>query len=474
MQYKLRHATSFVMLAAALLLSGCATEPASEPGPQLPPAPPPAADLGPEFEVSRIATHPYAVNGVMDSAGRAHLIIAQVDTQVTLQEKKDIRHLIIAWDGTVSAEPVTTVVKPVIRHGVNPGSVDIAFDRAGNLHALVDDEHLVLKEGKWVGSQRTPWKEANIRFGENNFESVRWLTPPAFVKGMPELTWAFDVVGGDIGLSRRFEFGVTFYAVVPLPVPELNLVWKTVVVPEETPYRHWYALGMENNSDVVRTYNYFKPDKVIGDKRGTIHAFYENDHPPEERYAEFRAGGECAKPDRARAIRAEGWYERILALQLKNGTPVCPILGAPLSVEGPAATQELVQRIRRGSLDDPRVRAVAADPESGAVLVIVDGARASMASILVGTGAGEAPSEMPVQYPTPAVAPAGKNRFHALGIRPHVSYLEYSGGAWSGPVAIGEGNDPVIVSDGKGRALLLWSKRDGPVDVLVARWVTLK
>jgi hypothetical protein len=136
----------------------------------------------------------------------------------------------------------------------------------------------------------------------------------------------------------------------------------------------------------------------------------------------------------------------------------------------------------------------AMDPESGAVLLT----GGNISSMLVGAQPrNRAPAKMPFRNAGIVLAPAGKNRFHALATsienfnnHPPLYYLEYSDGAWSAPIPIGQyayhffattfgprvhptepRNDAFrIVSGDDGRALLIWPHEDA----LVARWLTLK
>jgi hypothetical protein len=256
------------LLAAALLLTGCQAQ-VTQISEHLPP--PPAAELGPQFEVLKAPRYSYIISETVDNAGRVHLIavprrghegrpVVIGSKVVDFKELYPARHLVIGPQGVESSE--------IIRKGVNADSVDLAFDRAGNLHALIDDEHLMKQGGQWVGGLRTPWKEANLESFSHSLGRFSYAsTTPAFVKGMPDLTWTFSMSSGDRNWPGRVEWTAGMGG-FPVPLPSSEQAGKQIVVPEETPYRHWYALGTEDGLDVIAA-------TESGDGQNRLHALYQ-------------------------------------------------------------------------------------------------------------------------------------------------------------------------------------------------------
>lgn len=473
----IRFSTSACALLAGLLLSGCASPP-TQIAEHLPP--PPMLDMGPQLTLETAPRGHYWISETMDGAGHVHLIVARSDT-------KTVEHVSIGENGVISRE--------TIRTGVEPRSVDIAFDRAGRLHALIDNAHFMRnEEGKWVGPLRTPLTEAHIDLARNTTPKFAdhplWRIYPRFIKGTPDLTWGFGLAGGEMGLLPRLDLDVS--SDDPIPDPSYDQMEKFVVVPEETPYRHWSALGIGNKFDVTRV-------RLVGDSHNMIYALYLPNMPgnlglrSRMRQAAFRADNTCAgrdphDPDTTVATQAAP--PGVPTLKLHNGTVVCPIIGSAVP---PLAG---LKRVQVGT------DFAALDPASGSLLVVGNGI-----SWLVSTGAGTVEtSAMPIKNAGLLLAPAGKGRFHALAAGIGLArkgehteplyYLSFEKGAWSAPIEIGrraekfEWNIPPlefepdtapllwgprhdvfrIVSADKGRALLIWPTEKA----LVGRWVFLK
>lgn len=502
MRSKVSIGLSGAMLVTATLLSGCGTTQVSERN-----LPPPAVELGPQFEILKASRGTYKVSEVMDSTHRAHLVVAVSDSE-------EVRHLVIGPDGLLSSE--------VIRAGASPASLDLAFDGKGNLHALIDDEHLMQKDGKWIGSLRTPWKEANLNpYGAGG--NLLAAAGPGFVKGAPDLIWTFNVQGWEMGLSKRMMQHVIIGsgwngAPIATPIPEPIIIpyqtSKLLVVPEETPYRHWNAVGMESNLDVGEA-------NVSIDGRNNLNVVYMANNRVfrvELRHSAFRADKDCSETHQGNAAPTadKDTGEQTQALKLLNGSAVCPVSGSPLLAEAPPAFQSKVALPSLPEFVVPPLfylwqghpitpENVATDPESGTILLASHGV-----SSLVGGDKSRPkdPVEMPLSNVDVLLAPASKGRFHALALGTRmessvinpVYYLAYAHGAWSAPMEIGKfskklrpveiieepfrewrgkspGFDkipkylvPKIVPDNNGRALLIWPTDDA----LVGRWVALK
>ncbi len=461
-------------LAACLLLSGCET---TELSAHLPPAP--AAELGPAFELAHAPRYDSAIRGTMDSTGRAHLILAiktgehseikpgQSATKVN--KIMEVRYVVIGPSG---AESNTVVRSGISQPDSDPLQVDLAFDRAGALHALIGTEHLVLKNGAWTGGQRTPWQEIGI-------------TPRTarFVKGMPDLTWAFEVQNKELGLPDRTDRPAPEQA-EPDVYTEYDPYYRMMVVPEETPYRHWYALGMEDELDTDLL-------ELAADRQHAVHAFYApSRHGGRLHYAVFRL-------DSCRDTGPDTWFnKRQIRPELGNGTAICPVLGS-VTKEG-TPPQSIGPRILVGSRKFALVSnsdydtdlGLAMDPDTGSLLLT----GGDLYSVLAGNAPRSQVAKIPAHNGGVITAAAGNTRFHALmtsitafSSEPPLYYLAYANGAWSAPVEIGRysysyfsflkqepeqpGRDSfTIVSANDGRALLIWPYND----TLMARWVTLR
>ncbi len=477
-------AASGALLAAALLLAGCQTQ-TTQISEHLPP--PPAAELGPQFEVLQAPRYGYDVEGLTDGEGRVHLIVAlkgkapvKADGLATSAEREamrhdsvmEVRHVIIGPHGVLSSEIIRDVRE-------TPISLDLAYDRQGNLHALIGSEHLIFKDGAWTGGQRTPWREAR-------------LTPRSahFAKGTPDLTWVFPVYGSTIGIPAVSDWTVATSGGGLAPYRRTEDILRRVIVPEETPYRHWYVLNMDRDDVSYVTL-------LAADRQNAIHVLYATSLISaiwDLRYAAIRPDGACPES------YPQAWYrQRKLALMLPDGTPVCPVVGSPFAANEPALAQmqDIGPQIRVPGVTAHRVVTeidnmdFAMDTQSGAVLMAsLDGK-----SMLAGDAREGADwTDMPIKNAGILLAHAGKGRFHALATEVDdlkgmlsVYYLEYSDRGWSAPVPVGKyanhfflGHQSPpsqprqdafkIITDNNGRALLIWPTEDA----LVARWVTLK
>jgi hypothetical protein len=369
------------VLLVAIFLSGCAMEP-TKISEHLPP--PPNATIGPEMQLLKIPTSTDDIaSAVLDKLGKAHVIIAA-------ERLKEVSYVVIGANGVLSSQVMLT--------HVTPNSIDLAFDREGRLHALIDDEHLMLKDGHWIGQLRTPWKEAGVHpvWGE-----------PQFVKGAPDLTWAFYLGGSDLNLGRRF--GVVGGANLAFPV--MTKVIKLVVVPEEAPYKHWNAVGMEDNSDI-------QPHaKVMADGKMNIYVAYvptADFKSYEYYYASFCANCDCPKPvpeprtkPKSEAQEAYNHYntERKynLAPKLPNGTSACAIEGVPLGKMA-ADAMKYYRSIRNKdvAINWGDLPGMSVDPQTGDILLVT---RVGTALDRNGTWGGF--SQQPITNVQFFLAPAG-------------------------------------------------------------------
>jgi hypothetical protein len=129
-----------LLLSLCLLLAGCASEPVVRQA-----GTPPDVEFGPALELLPRATSNDQVETLIDRDGRAHVIIAA-------KGSREIHHVIVSPDGAVERE--------LIGSGASPWAVSAAFDAAGRLHVLLDEQHFVRDESAWNSVASTPWGEA--------------------------------------------------------------------------------------------------------------------------------------------------------------------------------------------------------------------------------------------------------------------------------------------------------------------------
>ena len=129
--------------ALCLLLAGCASEPVV-----IQAGPPPDVEFSPVLELLSDATSNDQVETLIDRDGRAHVIIAAKGT-------REIHHVIISPGGAVERE--------VIKSGPSPWAVSAAFDAAGRLHVLLDEQHFVQEASGWNAVKSTPWDGSAAR-----------------------------------------------------------------------------------------------------------------------------------------------------------------------------------------------------------------------------------------------------------------------------------------------------------------------
>lgn len=161
-------------VACTLFVLGCGSAP---------PAPPlmaPDVRLGPTLDLLRMATTGQdKVRLVAEGADRVHVLIASAALA-------QVFHVVVGPDGVAAPQ--------VIRSNARPSKLDGTFDATGRLHALLDEEHLVLQDGRWRSSERSVWQDAGVKADR-----------PSFVQGARDLVWTFAASGAS--MAQRPDAG---------------------------------------------------------------------------------------------------------------------------------------------------------------------------------------------------------------------------------------------------------------------------
>lgn len=403
-------------------------------------AKPPNVSLGSIYELLQFETSLDRVRVVLDRSGLGHVIVAS-------NKLEEVHHIVVGPEGVLEHE--------VIRTDIWPRNIDATFDATGLLHVLIDDEHLVKKDGRWSRAEHTPWQEAG-------FKKVF----PRFVLGAQDLIWAFSVDGDELGAPSRWDlFGFGGYN-AGIVWPWLTSGSKLLIVSEtDSKYTSWTVLDPQDKYDADNV-------RIVADMSNTVHIAYDATRTlfvseAQPRYAHFTVKNQSEKT-MVEAGKSTGIEEREF-LQSVSGHPID---GMP------------VGRGRTLGLGDQS--SIAADPMTGTVLVI----KAHTASWMLLDNVWSKEILLPLQhYWEPRLAPAGNNRFCAVLIGEAnnqwtgrgfpVLYLEFSKGVWSAPVELGVAdiaslgggiwNAVQIGSNGGREALVVWPVEEG----IVARWITL-
>jgi hypothetical protein len=395
-----------------LLLCGCA---ASKP----PVLKPPDVSLGPVLTVLGVETGSDKVRLVPDTSGQIHALIASDRTD-------RVYHV------TVSENRVSQPA--IVRSDASPSRIDGAFDKDGNLHLLLDEEHFRLVDGVWRTSDGAPWAGTGIE--------PSWA---AFVSGAPELVWAFEVDGADLGASMRMDiYGFGGYGG--------GIIWpwftrgSRLVLAAESQPDCWNVVALPGRLDSLHS-------AFAASARGDIHFTYFTClggmlRDPIPHYAHLHVGNLAPDPAKDPEAKRLGVGNRTLRLQNVVGGRLPP----PNPVTGFSCSP------------------VAVDPETGTVLLgtglLVSGDMYTDAP--AATALAES-SGVPVR-----TVPAGRYSFHALQ---GGNYRLFSGLQWSAPLALGlpqtaafwgtpwEAVD--LAGTGDGRAFAVWPVPRG----IMGRWI---
>lgn len=399
----------------------------------------PYIHAGPLHLLLKMPTGLDKVKVLIDKTGLAHIFIASVRTN-------EVHRVVLAPDGVIERE--------LIKSNVDTLNLDVAFDRSGQLHVLIGEEHLIKQDGTWVTWERTPWKETGLK-----------IKKPGFVAGARDLTWAFLISGEEVGTPGRWDwFGVAG----GLPPMGLIVPWHTqadklMIVPEMAPtYTLWMVVEPESTRDT-----WFWAFGV--DRQGAIQVVYEQ--------ANF-----LFMPI------AGVYYQKVVIEPDPSATPM-----ASSDVTAPLRDRRQLLAIPEGQLVGPTdisgpPVSIAVDPDSGAALVVM---RVDRSGYVVRDQKFSASIRLPVSaIMKSSIASAGKERFHAVVVGQHtnfwtgdyrpVYYLSFSGSVWSRPVALGIAKSShwffkdvkpsvEVASSDSRRAVVVWPTDEG----IVGRWIEL-
>lgn len=156
----------------AVVVAGCATKQNS-----FETAPAPNVRLGKTIELLRVETARDKVRLVAEPDGNVHAIISST-------KLNQVFDVLVGPEGVID--------KRLIRSNVSPWQVDGALDADGQLNVLIDNLHLVFREGEWREVSTIP------ALNESNHY-------PRFVPGAPSLTWLFQIDGRKVDAPHRME-----------------------------------------------------------------------------------------------------------------------------------------------------------------------------------------------------------------------------------------------------------------------------
>jgi hypothetical protein len=402
------------------LLASCASEPVV-----IPAGIPPDVEFGPVLELLPDATSNDQVETLIDRAGRAHVIIAAKGT-------REIHHVIISPGGAVERE--------LIGSGPSPWAVSAAFDAAGRLHVLLDEQHFVQEASGWNAVKSTPWDEAGLR-----------ALQPSLVQGPDGLLWAFTVNGKEVGTKGRWEWFAIGGAMGALVFPWHSASLKRVFVPEaDAAAPVWYVLDPQDNLDTENV-------MPAVDAGGNLHVVYDA----------FRGGiGATYQPRHASVglLTNVAAADQPAATDTARARQLVPVAGKPIPFLAGLQRTGLLQATS------------AVDPATGTVLIVP----VHEDSVALLRGNWSYPVPLPLSsFWVPRSAPAGGDAFHLVTMaNERVWYLHYTDGAWSGPAELGATSFGPgdawgtldIASDARRRAFVVWPTRAG----IVGRWLDVR
>lgn len=394
-----------------LLLWGCAAAPP-------PSLAPPSVSLGPVLNVLDFETGTDRVRLVPDSTGRIHALVAA-------SRMERVYHVTVSGNAVSGPE--------IVRSDVSPERIDGASDRDGTLHVLMDSDHLVLQQGAWASSDPAPWADTGI--------VPSWA---GFVPGAPELVWAFEVDGADLGASMRMDiYGFGGYGA--------GIIWpwftrgSRLVLASQAHPDCWNVIGLPGRLDSW-------PIAFAAGPHGDVHISYFTSlggmlEAPDPHYARLRIGELAPDPAKDPVARQLRIGNRTLRLQNVMGQR----LPSPAAGAGSSSGT------------------IAVDPESGTVLL-------GMVLLLRGNMYTDAPGASLAGSTgfRAHTAPAGRDAFHALQ---NGSYRLLTGHEWSAPLELGTPAtasfwgtpwDAVdLAGTGDGKAFAVWPVPGG----IVGRWI---
>jgi hypothetical protein len=390
----------------------------------------PDVRLSPETQLLDVPIR--KISAVIDQDGLAHVLaLASIPPE--------LHYLVVSMEGVLEREVITSVD--------SYDHLDIAFDASGNLHAIVNEDHLVLENGTWRTLPKDPCRK--------------------LIRGGQDLFCAFQVKGKDIGAPGNWNwyaggFG-SYGGGCCWLIPWYSHPNKLVIARKiSTGWSEWTACDVETKFE-IETFS------IAADNSGTLHLLYKTGE-----------GGT------ARDLQCA--YARIQPVTSGEASEGRQIYHSDL-VEVPCTLAKLSGKViaeSRGGLD---CHDIAVDPETGTALITIEkldrhGYHSHSYSYIVEDG------KISLQVPmydfegVIRVEPAGDGRFLALGTwldqdfsgrTWFIYYLEYRDGMWSAPIELGKEKvtprlgDVLFLSDlDRRRAIALWTNEN---DRPIARWI---
>ncbi|MCY1271145.1 hypothetical protein D9M68_214780 [compost metagenome] len=393
--------------ASAIALGACTTAP-TQPDSEYSRKDPPVR-VGESFMVLKTVTYRDKVKLLSDASGKIHAIIG-------VSQSKQLVAIQIGESGVEGSQ--------LIRENVVPDHTDIdaAFDREGQLHVIVGDEHFVQRDGAWTVAADPPWKLAGV-------EAYK----PHFVPGWPDLLWVFSLNGKHVGSPGRFSiYAIGGYGGA-IPIPGYGYATKLVVVPGSRAGGNaagservaWCLVDPKTTDSVLYSW-------VNSDGRETIYLLYVTVGYSPVVFLSGNSGTETVRFVRARLGQPESGPPHRNTDQSKSGETA---ISAPCVLSG-APVKQLFSRLYYET-------AFAVDRDTGAALALVPEASGAIDANDNWATTVSPPLD---HYIWPHIAPAGNGRFHVVLVQQHVgwwsvkysvSYLMRMLDAWSRAIRLG-------------------------------------
>lgn len=231
-----RNAAKLILTCFTIIaIAGCATKQNSVEAEAAP-----KARMGNTIELLEVETVRDKVRLVAEPDGNVHAIISST-------KLNQVFDVLVGPEGIIE--------KRLIRSNVSPWQVDGALDADGQLNVLIDNLHLVYRDGEWREASTIPALNESNRY-------------PRFVPGAPRLTWLFQIDGSKVDAPRRME--VFFIGGGPAAIifPWFTTGSRAVVA--RNPKNNQQTLVVvepTGNEDTV-------PEYAFSDSYGNVHLIY--------------------------------------------------------------------------------------------------------------------------------------------------------------------------------------------------------
>jgi hypothetical protein len=393
------------VLIVAAGLTACATQ-SRLPEPKEPPSVTPSP-LEVPFEI--LSGSPRGVSAFMGKNGRVQVL--------AMAQSRDVYHLVVGPKGVEKQE--------LILQSASGSNLAVTFDADDQLHAVIGEQHMVLRSDAWSSTSPGPPCGSLVRVGKT-------------------LVCAFLDVHGPSGDSRRIDYYSTYLTLgLPIPIPVRNRkVW--LACQSSGGWLTWGVVDPNAKRDIDEF-------QIAASNKGTLRVLYTWTREMMATLAELDLATGPAVSDCETLTRQD-------PLKALNG-----------------------KLVLASGMNGPYYRFdIATDPVSGDSLVIGVFVQGSEVKTLLAPADSTEVVDRQVLPNPPAlskghvrIAPAGDNRFHVLvhADKGRWLYLAEVDGAWTRPIELGRGSEEVaqIVAAGSSRALAIF-----PGDhKLMAEWIEL-